>query len=74
MDPLTVFALIGIIWLLIYFIAQWIGVEKLKERGIDAGTPFFFMYRTQRLNAFLTRMGKKFPRVFFNIGIVVGFG
>ena len=74
MDPLTVFALIGLIWLLIYFIAQYIGVEKLQERGIDAGMPFFFMYRTQRLNAFLTKMGKKFPRVFFNIGIVVGFG
>ena len=74
MDALTVFALIGIIWLVIYFIAQYIGVEKLQERGIDAGMPFFFMWRTQRLNAFLTRMGKKFPRVFFNIGIVVGFG
>lgn len=74
MDPLTAFALIGIIWLVIYFIAQYIGVEKLQKRGIDAGMPFFFMWRTQRLNAFLTRMGKKLPRVFFNIGIVVGFG
>ena len=74
MDPLTVFGIIGLIWLAIYFIAQWVGVEKLKERGIDAGFPFFIMYRTERLNAFLTRMGKKFPRVFFNIGIVVGFG
>jgi membrane-associated protease RseP (regulator of RpoE activity) len=74
MDTLTVFAIIGIIWLVIYFIAQYFGVEKLQERGIDAGMPFFFMWRTQRLNAFLTRMGKKFPRVFFNIGIVVGFG
>jgi len=74
MDTLTAFALIGIIWLVVYFIAQSIGVEKLQERGIDAGVPFFFMWRTQRLNAFLTRMGKKFPRAFFNIGIVVGFG
>jgi membrane-associated protease RseP (regulator of RpoE activity) len=74
MDTLTAFALIGIIWLVIYFIAQTIGVEKLQERGIDAGVPFFFMWRTQRLNAFLTRMGKKFPRAFFNVGIVVGFG
>ncbi|MHA2352167.1 MAG: site-2 protease family protein, partial [Candidatus Thorarchaeota archaeon] len=49
-------------------------VEKLGEKGIDAGFPFFIMWRTERLNAFLTRMGKKFPRVFFNIGIVVGFG
>ena len=74
MDPLTVFGIIGIIWLVIYFVAQYIGVEKLSERGIDAGFPFFIMWRTERLNAFLTRMGKKFPRVFFNIGIVVGFG
>ncbi len=74
MDTLTIFAIIGIIWLLIYFIAQRIGVEKLQERGIDAGVPFFFMWRTQRLNALLTRMGKKFPRAFFNVGIDVGFG
>ncbi len=74
MDTLTIFAIIGIIWLLIYFIAQRIGVEKLQERGVEAGVPFFFMWRTQRLNAFLTRMGKKFPRAFFNVGIVVGFG
>jgi membrane-associated protease RseP (regulator of RpoE activity) len=74
MDTLTAFALIAIIWLVVYFIAQTIGVEKLQERGIDAGVPFFFMWRTQRLNAFLTRMCKKFPKVFFNIGIVVGFG
>ncbi len=74
MDPLTIFGIIGFIWLVIYFIAQAIGVEKLSERGIDAGFPFFIMWRTERLNAFLTRMGKKFPRIFFNIGIVVGFG
>ncbi|MBY8997805.1 MAG: site-2 protease family protein [Candidatus Thorarchaeota archaeon] len=74
MEPLEVFAIIGLIWLVVYFVAQWIGVEKLSEKGIDAGFPFFIMWRTQRLNTFLTRMGKKFPRVFFNIGIVVGFG
>jgi membrane-associated protease RseP (regulator of RpoE activity) len=74
MDPLTIFGIIGFIWLVVYFVAQAIGVEKLSEKGIDAGFPFFIMWRTQRLNAFLTRMGKKFPRVFFNIGIVVGFG
>ncbi len=74
MDPVTVFGIIGFIWLVIYFVAQAIGVEKLKEKGIDAGFPFFIMYRTERLNAFLTRMGKKFPRAFFNVGIVVGFG
>ncbi len=74
MDTLTAFALIAIIWLVVYFIAQTIGIERLQEKGIDAGMPFFFMWRTQRLNAFLTRMGKKFPKIFFNIGVVVGFG
>jgi membrane-associated protease RseP (regulator of RpoE activity) len=74
MDTLTAFALIAIIWLVVYFIAQAIGIDRLQEKGIDAGMPFFFMWRTQRLNAFLTRMGKKFPKIFFNIGVVVGFG
>jgi membrane-associated protease RseP (regulator of RpoE activity) len=73
MDPATIFSLVLIAWLVIYFIGQAIGSEKLKERGIDVSFPFFFMYRTQRLNGFLTRAGKKFPRVFFNIGIVAGF-
>jgi len=68
------FIFIGLIWLTIYVVAQIIGVERLKQRGVEAGTPFFFMWRTQRLNAFLTRMGKRFPLIFFNIGVVVGFG
>ncbi|TFG26977.1 hypothetical protein EU527_19075, partial [Candidatus Thorarchaeota archaeon] len=74
MDALTILAIIGIFWLVVYFIAQYIGVEKLQARGIEAGTPLFFMWRTERLNAFLTRMGKKLPVIFFNIGVVVGFG
>lgn len=74
MDPATLFSLILIVWLVIYFIGQAIGTDKLKERGIDISFPFFLMYRTERLNGFLKRVGKKFPRVFFNIGIVVGFG
>lgn len=73
-STLLAFGLIGLFWLIIYGVAQYIGVERLKQRGVEAGTPFFFMWRTQRLNAFLTRMGKKFPLIFFNIGIVVGFG
>ncbi len=71
---LTALLFIGIIWLVIYFIAQYLGVEKLQEKGIEAGTPFFFMWRTEKLKVFLTKMGKKFPIIFFNIGIVVGFG
>lgn len=74
MDALTALGIIGIIWLIIYFVAQYLGVEKLQEKGIEAGTPFFFMWRTEKLNAFLTKMGKKFPIIFFNIGVVVGFG
>ena len=74
MDILTTLGLIAIIWLVIYFIAQYLGVERLQEKGVEAGTPFFFMWKTEKLNAFLTKMGKKFPVVFFNIGIVVGFG
>ncbi|MFW9957160.1 MAG: site-2 protease family protein [Candidatus Odinarchaeota archaeon] len=73
-STLLAFGLIGLFWLTIYAVAQYLGVERLKEKGVEAGTPFFFMWKTQRLNAFLTRMGKKFPLIFFNIGIVVGFG
>jgi membrane-associated protease RseP (regulator of RpoE activity) len=74
MDALTALGLIGVIWIIIYFIAQYVGVERLQEKGVEAGSPFFFMWRTERLNVFLTKMGKKFPLIFFNIGIVVGFG
>jgi len=74
MDALTTLAIIGVFWLIIYAIAQYIGVERLQEKGIEAGTPLFFMWKTERLNAILTRIGKKFPVIFFNIGIVAGFG
>ncbi len=74
MDALTALGIIGVIWIIIYFIAQYIGVERLQEKGVEAGSPFFFMWKTERLNAFLTKMGKKFPLIFFNVGIVVGFG
>ncbi|MGY5871788.1 MAG: site-2 protease family protein [Candidatus Thorarchaeota archaeon] len=74
MDALTALGIIGIFWIIIYFIAQYIGVERLQGKGVEAGTPFFFMWKTERLNAFLTKMGKKFPIIFFNVGVVVGFG
>jgi membrane-associated protease RseP (regulator of RpoE activity) len=74
MDPITVLIIVAGIYLAIYLIAQAIGTEKLSERGVDAGFPFFIMIRTERLNNFLTRMGKKFPKAFFNVGIVVSFG
>ncbi len=73
LDSLTVIAIIIAIYLLIYVVAQIIGIDKFKERGIEAGTPFMILLKTERLNAFLTRMGKKIPRTFFNIGIGVGF-
>lgn len=74
MDIYQVLLLIFGIYILIYIIAQALGIEKLQEKGIEAGTPFFIMWKTERLNAFLTRMGKKFPKAFFNLGIVVAFG
>jgi membrane-associated protease RseP (regulator of RpoE activity) len=73
-STVLVFLIIGLFWLIIYAVAQYIGVERLQQKGVEAGTPLFFMWKTQRLNAFLTRMGKKFPLIFFNIGIAVGFG
>ncbi len=73
MDTLTVIAILLGIYLIVYVIAQIIGPDRLRERGIEAGTPFIILLKTERLNAFLTRVGKKIPRVVFNIGIVVGF-
>jgi membrane-associated protease RseP (regulator of RpoE activity) len=73
MDIYTVFGIIGAVYLVIYGIGRAIGVERLRERGLDAGIPFMLMIRTRRLNDFLTRVGKRVPRVFFNVGIVVGF-
>ncbi len=70
---MTLLIILGI-YLLIYVIAQAVGVDKLREKGIEAGTPFFVLWKTERLNAFLTKMGKKFPRAFFNLGVIVGFG
>ncbi|MBD3160138.1 MAG: PDZ domain-containing protein [Candidatus Lokiarchaeota archaeon] len=74
MEPLFMLAIVGAVYLLVYLAARALGIEKLQEKGVDAGTPFFVMIRTKRLNEFLTRMGKKFPRAFFNLGVVVAFG
>lgn len=72
-DPLTPWLVLFGIYFLVYIIAKWIGFDKLRERGLEAGTPLFVMMRTERLNNFLTKWGKKVPRAFFNLGIVVGF-
>ncbi|MFW9846281.1 MAG: site-2 protease family protein, partial [Candidatus Thorarchaeota archaeon] len=74
MDPLIFLVIAAAIWLLVYVIAQAVGIEKLNEKGVEAGTPFFLLIKTERLNALLTRWGKKFPRAFWNAGIVVAFG
>jgi len=74
MDPLTVIEILAVIYIAIYIVVQAIGVEKFSSRGIEAGAPFFIMIKTKRLNAFLTRLGKKFPRAFFNLGVVIAFG
>ncbi len=73
MELTTIFAIILVVYLVIYLVANAIGVDRLRQRGIEAGAPFFVMIKTQRLNASLTRWGKRIPRNFFNIGIVVGF-
>jgi membrane-associated protease RseP (regulator of RpoE activity) len=74
MDPLTFLAIAAVIWILIFILAQYIGFERLNQRGIEASTPFFLLIKTERLNAFLTKWGKRSPRVFWNAGVVVGFG
>lgn len=74
MDPLIFLVIAAAIWILVFIIAQAIGIEKLNEKGVEAGTPFFLLIKTERLNALLTRWGKKFPRAFWNAGIVVAFG
>ncbi len=73
MELPMLFAMVFTVYLIIYIIAQGVGVERLKQRGLDASVPFFVMIRTQRLNSLLTRTGKRIPRWVFNIGIVVGF-
>lgn len=74
MDPLLVIEILAVIYIAIYIVVQAIGVEKFSSRGVEAGTPFFIMIKTMRLNAFLTRLGKKFPRAFFNLGVIIAFG
>ncbi|MGD9382150.1 MAG: site-2 protease family protein [Candidatus Thorarchaeota archaeon] len=74
MDPIVFLAIAAAIWILVYVLAQFIGFDRLNERGFEANTPFFLLIKTERLNAFLTKWGKKFPRAFWNVGIVVGFG
>jgi hypothetical protein len=73
MDTLSVILLLAFIYLSVYIAAQWVGVDRLKARGIEAGTPFLILVKTQRLNTLLTRLGKRIPRVFFNIGVIVAF-
>jgi membrane-associated protease RseP (regulator of RpoE activity) len=74
MDIGTALLIIVVIYLLVYFIGQAVGIDKLAQKGLDIKTPFFVLWKTERLNAFLTKMGKKFPMWFFNLGIVVSFG
>jgi membrane-associated protease RseP (regulator of RpoE activity) len=73
MDPLLAIGYIALIYLVVYLIAQRIGFDRLEARGIEASTPLFILIKTERINSFLTRMGKKVPRVFFNIGIGAAF-
>ncbi len=74
MDPMTLLAILAAVYILIYIVARVIGPEKLSARGIEATTPFLIILKTERLNALLTRAGRRIPRIFFNVGIVVAFG
>ncbi len=74
MDQLTLLLYIALIYIVIYVVAQLIGFERLSERGIEASTPLFILFKTERLNSILTRAGKRVPHVIFNIGIFVAFG
>ncbi|MEM2142684.1 MAG: site-2 protease family protein [Candidatus Thorarchaeota archaeon] len=74
MDPSVMFIVaIAIVYLSVYLVARRIGIERLRERGLELGTPFFIMVKTRRLNEFLSRSGRRIPRVFFSFGIVMGF-
>ena len=74
MDPFLMLTIVLVIYIIIYIIGNALGFEKLSERGFELGFPLLVMIKTERLNNFLTRMGKKFPRAFFNAGIIVAFG
>ncbi len=74
MDSMTLLATLALLYLVIYLVAKAIGPENLSARGIEASTPLLIILKTQRLNDFLTRTGRRIPRVFFNVGIIVAFG
>jgi len=73
MEILEALLIVAGIYVAIYIIGKAIGLEKLSEKGLDISLGFV-MWKTERLNAFLTRAGKKFPKAFFNLGVIVAFG
>lgn len=59
-------------WLIVYFVGKLFKTERF---GFTAG-PLYMIYRTVKFNSFLEKMAskKRFWRIIWNIGVVVGFG
>ncbi|TFF85488.1 MAG: hypothetical protein EU551_03925 [Promethearchaeota archaeon] len=70
-----------LLWTLIIFVIFWVCLNgivrlfKLQKKGIEVG-PITLIAKTQKLNSFINRIARKFPRfwkVFFYIGIIFGY-
>ncbi|MHA1338645.1 MAG: site-2 protease family protein [Promethearchaeota archaeon] len=71
-DPF--FLISGIFWILVYLFYKIRGKEK---ESIIIGFPFYAIFRTRKLNAWLRKLGRKYAkfwRIFFTIGVFVSFG
>ncbi len=51
-------------WLGLFFLARW---AKLAKYGLFVG-PFVLLFRTEKLNHFLQRLGRKYPRAIIFLG------
>jgi len=70
-----------IFWTMVFILIFWVCVNvvvklfKLQGRGVEAG-PIHLIAKTKKLNQAIDRIARKFPRfwrVFFYIGIVIGY-
>jgi membrane-associated protease RseP (regulator of RpoE activity) len=73
LDPLNILLLLMIAWVLLYFISQYLPLEKYN---IEVA-PLYLTYKTQRLNSFLRENASKHPqfwKVASNIGVCTAVG
>ncbi len=73
LDPLNILLFLIIAWILLYFISQYLSLEKYN---IEVA-PLYLTYKTQRLNRFLSEIASKHPKfwkVASNIGVVIATG